>query len=295
MALEHRRSRWPERWPTADEIASARSALHRGQYHIYAREKECRITAPEFAAFKRTWLDGQYYERGDEPANLVKYLAIDPVPKPSAHEIATGMIRKDYEAFAIVGRDTHNGIWLLDYLQNRGHDPAWTRAKFMQLCMRHRPRLVGIDATAYQSTLAFILDEEMRARGIWFPIEEVRERRAKSSRIINAISDRAALGLLHVRRDQTEFLSAYDEYSDTRPPAHDDLLDAISLAIDCAMRYSPSAIGLKTGRGRNRLPLSIHPRPNCKSSWCGVLPMRAINQRGLRSRQETRGLKSSNA
>lgn len=235
--IDKRISRWPERFPTEDEKAEARAAAFRGQYHIYARERECRITAPETSAFKLEWL--RYYIPGEEPDGLSIYIAIDPVPKPTEKQIAKGQLDTDFEAFSVVGRAPSGATYLLDYTQNRGHDPGWTRSMFMSLCLKWRPKLVVIEATAYQSTLSFILGEEMRLRGIWFPIEEIRDRRAKSNRIIAAISDRAALGFLYVQVTHADFLTAYTSYSTVRPPSHDDLLDATSIALDAAAKYTP--------------------------------------------------------
>lgn len=266
--IHQKESRWVERFPTKDERIEAESAAFRGQYHIYAREKECRITAPETATFKLEWL--KYYISGEEPDGLSIYLAIDPVPKPTEAQVARGKIDTDYEALVVIGRAPNGDTYLLDYIQNRGHDPSWTRATFMSLCLKWRPKLVLVEAIAYQSTLAFILQEEMRNKGIWFPIEEIRDRRAKSNRIISAISDRAALGKFYIKATHSDFLAAYTGYSTVRPPSHDDLLDATSIALDGAAKYSPvtiTNIDSRTGRFREadnivelRRALESHPR-----------------------------------
>ena len=96
--------------------------LATSRYSVWARENECRLVTMERAAFKKEWL--QYYE---EPEPMFCVVAIDPIPPPSDKALATGLMKKDYEAVAVIGRK-QGRYYVLDYKKSRGHDPDWTVA-----------------------------------------------------------------------------------------------------------------------------------------------------------------------
>ena len=224
LPISERHSIWPERFPTETLLQEREGAIHRNQLSIWVREKECKLITPETSAFKSGWL--RYYDT--LPEGMVTALAIDPVPPPSDVQIAKGLRGKDYEALAVVGKKANN-FYLVDYVQNRGHEPNWTIAKFFEFCLRYKPRAVLVEAVAYQRTLAWILEQAMRARGqYWTIVPIVDTRKSKFNRIVDGISGPASNGAFFVSKSHSDFISQYSAYPDV---THDDLLESVAVGI----------------------------------------------------------------
>lgn len=216
---------WPERYPS-DELRKLKQAyIRRNQLSIWLREYECKISSPETNVFLPTWL--KFYDLA--PPGLVVCSSIDPVPPPSERQIAQGLRGKDYEAFASIGYKG-NDFYLLDYDLMRGHEPTWTIATFFKHSVKYRPRKWIIDATAYQRTLAWILRQAMNHQKRWYVIHEFVDQRSKFNRITDSLSGLTSNGHLHVKREHADFIQQFCDYPTV---SHDDLLDAVSMALIC--------------------------------------------------------------
>ena len=169
--------------------------------------------------------------------------AIDPVPPPTDAQIAKGLKGKDYEALVIMGAMAGN-YYLLEYMVNRGHDPNWTIAMFFELSLRWNPSAWVVEEIAYQKTLEWILRKEMRDRSIYYPIHELRDKRSKFDRIVDAFQGTASNGALYVHKGQTEFISQFSGYPDV---THVDVLDAGGM---CMIKFPMYGVGVpKAGAG----------------------------------------------
>jgi hypothetical protein len=226
LPLEKQESSWPERYPSADLRRRKALALQGGRYYIFAREKELRLTSPETAAFSRLVL--QTYDLEPERNEMQVVMWIDPVPPPSESQIAKGFAKKDFEAFAVVGR-MRDKFFLLDYRINRGHQPDWTIETFFELGLRWRPRTVYVESVAYQRTLAFLLRQAMTARRIFFAVNEVDDRRRKHDRILDGLTGPASEGKLFIRPTHIEFREQFEMYPDV---ANDDLIEAVAGCVE---------------------------------------------------------------
>lgn len=218
-------SAWPERWPSVGLRADKVAAMARNRLSVFTREKECRLTSREKALFKQTWL--RIREPGIKPQGCFSVLAIDPVPPPSERQIAKGLKDKDFEAHYVWGRD--NGEYhLLDRARNRGHQPSWTVATAFGFAMQYRVSAIVVDAVNYQRTLKWILEEEMKRRGIYYSVIPIADGMKKFARITNVLTGLATHGLLHIGPEHTEFASQFEAYPDVE---FDDDLDASALAL----------------------------------------------------------------
>ncbi|MGC8807871.1 MAG: hypothetical protein ACP5QB_10085 [Thiomonas sp.] len=220
-------STWPERFPTKELRAEKEAHIARGQLYIWMREMECQVIAQEELAFRAEWLRHWTVL----PDDLVTFIAIDPVPPPSD---AGPAITSDYEAIAVIGvRDGE--YYLLDYSLNRGHTPEWTLSELFRLVDKWRPVKVRVEGVAYQRTLKWIIEQEMRRRGRFFQIDAEVDRRKKFHRIVQSLSGIASQGRFFVSPKHDEFCTQFASYPSVQ---HDDLLDAVSMAIeasaDCA-------------------------------------------------------------
>ena len=220
LPIEQQMSRWEERNPSVTLRAEKRAAIARNQLSIWLREKECKIVSKENATFRANWLN--FYKLLPERMQIV--MAIDPVPPPSEIQIAKGMRTKDYEAFSVVGKYKEE-FYLLDYSTNRGHEPSWTVSEFFRLGLKWRPTKILVESVAYQRTLAWLLKQSMKEKGIYFVVEEYVDNRKKFDRIVDGLSGISSEGRLHIKADQVDFISQFNEYPHI---SHDDLIETVA-------------------------------------------------------------------
>ena len=223
LPLNQRESIWPERWSSEVLREEKTLAIARNGLSRFTREKECKLISPETSAFKPEWL--KYYDLTPEHMHVV--MAIDPVPPPSEIQIKKGMKGKDYEALAVVG--CYRGqYYILEYSYNRGHDPTWTITEFFRLAFKWKPKLVVVEAVAYQRTLSWLLKQAMQQQRRYYVIKEIDDKRKKYDRIVDALSGPAFNGALHVHESHEEFIQQYTEYPDVN---HEDVLEAVAVAV----------------------------------------------------------------
>lgn len=225
-------SRWPDRFPTSTLQSQKQSHAQRGELKLWLREMEVTIVADELMDFRPDWL--QYWHTLEAEARIPCFLAIDPVPPPSDREAMTGLQTKDFEALSVVGYH-QGGFYLLETSKNRGHQPDWTIAEFFRLASKWRPIKVRVESIAYQRTLNWLLDREMRERRTFYTIEPITDRRKKRHRIVQAFSPIASKGMFFVHPTQTDFIEQFTHYPQLK---HDDVIDATAMALDAAMEFA---------------------------------------------------------
>ncbi len=116
-----------------------------------------------------------------------------------------------------------------DIKLNRGHEPDWTVATFFELIIRWKPQLVGVESTAYQRTLAWILKKAMQAKRHYVTIFEDDDKRKKLDKITDGLHGVASHRKLYVDRSQTEFIEQFITHPDV---IHDDILEAVARATE---------------------------------------------------------------
>ena len=90
------------------------------------------------------------------------------------------------------------------------------------------PVFCGVEAVAYQEALYDLLVGDQAATGNWFDIEKIKYSTEKKARIIATLEPRYRRGLIF---HSQKFLE-YENQMDNFPRGHDDLLDAVCMAID---------------------------------------------------------------
>lgn len=221
-------SAWEERLPTLELRADKIGAIQRNKLSIFAREMECRLISPEQSQFRPTWLNIRE-QVNSAPRGSLAVLAIDPVPPPSERQKAKGLAGKDFECHYVWGRI--NGEYhLLDRARNRGHEPNWTIATAFALAFKWRVARIVFDAVAYQRTLQWLLDQEMRRKGIYYSVIPIADGMQKYARITSVLSGLATAGKLWVGPEHTEFIEQFEAYGPTYGGIDDDL-DCSALAL----------------------------------------------------------------
>lgn len=242
---------WPDQFTTADLQAEKLAASRRNQMSIWMREMECRVISSETATFRPEWLDDKY---DLEPERMAVYMAIDPAPPQSEKALKTGA-DTDYQAIAVVG--FHRGTcYLLDYSLMRNAEFEETAAEFFRLAGKWRPRVIGVESVAYQRTLAHYLKQKMRSTGRHYVVQEVNDRRKKADRIRQALAGLASNGQLRVRAEHVEFISQFTDYPGGK---HDDLLDAVSMAVQLG-RYGAIDAEYEVVEDESEIPALDGPR-----------------------------------
>lgn len=226
--LDQQESVWPERFPSTELRADKAAAIRRNKLSIFAREMECRIVMPEASSFRVPWLNIR--EPGImPPKGLHAILGIDPVPPPSDRQMQKGLEGKDYEAQYVWGRE-RNEYHLLEWRRSRGHEPGWTVRTAMELARRWRVARIVFDAVAYQRTIQWLLEREMKRLGEYYVIVPVADGMKKFARITSVIGPLASAGKLYVSTSDNAFIQQFEEYGPLYSGLDDDL-DATALAL----------------------------------------------------------------
>lgn len=110
--------------------------------------------------FKKSFF--RYFDR--RPENLYIALTMDLAISEKSFN--------DYTAFVVTGMDRYYNIFVLDYLKGRWNPSDVIRNVF-QMQAKWKPNAVGMETQGLQKTLKYAVEQEMRTRGVHFPVEEL--------------------------------------------------------------------------------------------------------------------------
>jgi hypothetical protein len=211
-------SRWPQRYPT-DVLKKAKEAhIRRSQYRLWMREKECEIVSGEEQAIDVTkW---KHYDV--LPESLDTIISIDPASSDSSDADSHAIV-----VLGFVGLDTY----VLDYAVAKAMMPDAAAQHFFSFALLYSPRKAAVETISYQRVLKWYLEQEMQKNRIFVPIDAVQDRRAKATRIMQAIPTTAAYGHFYIRPSMTELIEQADDYDPQVKDQPDDILDAIATGI----------------------------------------------------------------
>jgi phage terminase large subunit-like protein len=217
-------SAWPAMWRREELEREKQAYADRGQMLIWLREKECHVGREEAAFFREEWL--RYWET--IPERLVVAIGIDPAPPASEAQLRRGLRRKDSEVITVAGWADGN-YYILEQVGALDHDPDWTVSTILSLAGKWKPLKIRVETTAYQQTLKYYLEKEMRERRAYYVVEEFRDQRRKQHRILQAFSGIASNKSLFIHRTMLDFRSQFTAYPNVD---HDDYLDSAALALE---------------------------------------------------------------
>lgn len=220
---ENGESRWPERWSTEELMKDKQAHINRNQLSLWMREMEVTVIAAELSSFRKEWL--QYWDV--LPDGMVVYVGIDPTPPPKDSQVITDQKLDDAVIIAI---GLHKGkVYVLDYYVCKSPNPDEFIGKIFEFVIRYRPFKVGFESILFARTTKFYIEKEMQQRHHYFSITSVEDKRKKSLRITQAITDRASNRMLYVHRSHVKLIQQFEMYPNVN---HDDVLDALSIALD---------------------------------------------------------------
>lgn len=216
----HGKSRWESRFSTESLLKEKASYVQRNQTSIWMREKECKIISTETASFKQEWL--KYYTV--LPSGAWFLIAVDPASSddPSA------------DFFAVVVLAIYSGnIFIVDYSLARGVESDAAIAAIVNYARMYRARRVVVETVGYQRTLASGLKKEMDRTRVYVPVDKFDSKQRKSYRITQALNGVAVYGHLYCKKEHTEFVDQFIQYSQLFKD-HDDLIDAVAIGVENA-------------------------------------------------------------
>jgi len=183
------------------------------------------LTDPEDAIFKLDWI--LKYKELPKPTRM--FMTVD----PALSEDPTA----DYSAIMICAVDAENNLYAVDYVHEH-LNPKALIDKIFEKAIQYQPIKIGIETVAFQKVLKFWIEDEMRARGKFLPIEELKtSNKIKPDRIL-ALQPRFSAKTIFIKGWMADL---EDELIRFRYPQmnqlHDDLIDALAYQLEIV--YKP--------------------------------------------------------
>ena len=139
-----------------------------GTYH-FSCQYQNEPVSDETAVFKKE--DFKHYKPDDLDIPLNVFMSVDPAI--SIEKTA------DYSAIVVGGFDNAGNIYILDIFRERVESKDLINQIFT-MAETWRPRMVGIEETAFQKVMIYNLNDEMRARGLYLPVSGLKRDTSES-------------------------------------------------------------------------------------------------------------------
>lgn len=133
----------------------------------------------------------------------------------------------DRNAIVVVGTTEDGQVIVLDTWAERT-TPTVVADQIFAMYRKWGPRVVGIEAVAYQKSLKYWLRALGEEKGTYLPIRDIPQHRNKIIRI-RGLQPIAATGRLYLGHWMTTLREEMLDFPD--PSAHDDVLDALSMHL----------------------------------------------------------------
>lgn len=200
-------------FPTKQPLEFLENARRTQGSRIFANQYQNEIVPADELVFKPEWL--KYYE--SIPSNVNTFVFIDP-----AISLEEGA---DYTGIAIVHVD-EMGYWYIPYAHRFRLTPTAIVDTIFKINDIFKPMCIGIEDVAYQKALLYMVDEEMKRRGVVIPVKGVNpgNKQSKEMRIMELVP-RFEWGRIYLAKELTDL---EDEMIQFPRGAHDDCLDALS-------------------------------------------------------------------
>lgn len=206
-----------------------------GSYN-FANQYQNEIIPDEDRQFKKEWL--RYFK--ETPVKSYSFAFIDPAISTSDHA--------DYTALVVIKVDSDK-TWYVTHANRYKINPTQIVELVFQVHKQLGPMVIGIEDVAYQKALLYMLDEEMRKRGVILPIRGVKPTDTEMVKFkrISGLVPRFEWNRLYIAQGLADFEMEYNQFP---RGAHDDLLDALSYMEQIV--YYPE----------KERPKNVQPNPN---------------------------------
>ncbi len=214
---ENGKSRWPTRWSDETLKAEKESFIRRGLYTLWMREMECTLVTSAQMTFNIDNL--KYWDV--LPEGLECVVSIDPASSESK--------KADDNVVLAVGMKGLD-VFVVAYHADQGVMPDACAAHFFDLVMLCNPVKGTVESVGYQKTLKWYIEQEMKKRRLFIPIDAIDDKRKKTDRIIQALAGLVAYGHLHVHPSMTKLIQQLQDF-DPLVEQHDDVIDALAMGV----------------------------------------------------------------
>lgn len=197
-----------------------------------------------YVAGKATPLQHPFDIRLDPEVDLRKFMAVDPA-------ISIRDSADDF-AMAIIGVTMDNSqVYLLKTF--KGHIPFPEQLDMIsEWNLQYRPQYIGIESNAYQAALT---QQAMRLPGM--PnIVPIFSKGKKEQRIM-AMAPLFKTGRIRLHRTMHDFIDQWVSWDSTKKKIHDDVLDAVEIALGLAGVLLPSVAQHLADEALNRPAASL--------------------------------------
>lgn len=219
-------SRWHSRYPSEELLADKQAMIERGLLHLWMREKEVTVTSDVAKAWRLEWLT--YHDIVPEGGQV--YLGIDPTPPPKERGTDSDKMKKLDDAVIMAILLYKGKVFVLEYYTCKSPNPVEFINKIFEFVIRWRPQKIGFESVLFARTTKFYLEEEMIKRQHFLPILPIEDKRKKPDRLKQTLTGRLSARNISVRQSHTELIEQIGNYPFVK---HDDLIDALSIAIMC--------------------------------------------------------------
>jgi predicted phage terminase large subunit-like protein len=117
-------------------------------------------------------------------------------------------------------------MWIVYRINQRLNPREIINTMFDLYVQFPKTHTIGIETVAYQKSLVFFAQEEMRRRGTYLPIRELlTDSRTSKEMRIRALIPRFSNGAVHICKAHTDLI---DQLLDFPKGKHDDIIDALA-------------------------------------------------------------------
>ena len=225
-AIEDGKASWPEMFSLNYLEEERLKYTSLGKTDIWYRERMCQAISEESKLFKREYF--KYWKPEDlfvrEERDLIRlgfnfYISVD----LAISEKQTA----DDTVLCVVGKKQDRPEWYIFEMLGGKMDPLKTIDNLFYLYEKYRPIKVGIESVAYQKALFYFIEEEMRKRGLYFMIDELKSQNKKEERI-KGLQPMYKTGVIYHREDM---LKLEDQLLSFPYGLHDDYPDSLSMIL----------------------------------------------------------------
>lgn len=139
----------------------------------------------------------------------------------------------DFAGYALVGMDSERNLYIRKAQHFKQKYSEIITAQF-DWYQRYTPRRMALETVATQSQLEYMLIDEQKRRGVWLPLEIIKNRTATKEDRILALAPYYEFGRVFHVKDDEDFDDYEYELTHFPKGENDDIIDAVSTALQIA-------------------------------------------------------------
>ena len=216
---------WPEKFSTK-ELSERYFA--KGPYEFSAQYLNDPVP-DESAIFRRDWF--KYVIDDDWRGRYSNcYMTVDPAISLAKEADFTGIVITNIDEFGSV---------YIRHMERLKVTPSELIDTIFYLAEQFHPMAIGIEMTAFQKTLQYSINDEMRKRRRNLPIREIKPSDRTKTERIKALQPLYANGKIFHNKVTKNLDHLEDELTRFPRGKHDDLIDALSYQLDLIVPPRP--------------------------------------------------------